>query len=141
LVLLFGGPLLPIFFSRTPVWSVVARGRLETELTREALHNVTSSMTNIYRNCPDGKEHYFHVAFEDGKLAGFETGEGEGPKAEFRIIADYDTFAKISRAELGAVRALTSRKLTLRGNMAKALRLAPLVDKLNKVLATIPTDY
>ena len=46
-----------------------------------------------------------------------------------------------SRAELGAVRALTSRKLTLRGNMAKALRLAPLVDKLNKVLATIPTDY
>lgn len=122
-------------------WAEEGRRRVEAELTPETLHNVTSSMTNIYRNCPDGKQHYFYVAFEDGKVAGFETGEGDGPKAEFKIIADYDTFAKISRAELGAVKALTSRKLTLRGNMAKALRLAPLVDKLNKVLATIPTDY
>ncbi len=125
----------------SPEWTEEGRRRVEAELTPEGLHNVTSSMTNIYRNCPDGKEHYFYVAFEDGKLVAFETGEGEGPKAEFRIIGDYDTFARISRAELGAVRALTSRKLSLRGNMAKALRLAPLVDKLNKVLATIPTDY
>jgi putative sterol carrier protein len=129
------------FVYLSPEWTEEGRKRVEAELTPEKLHNVSSSMTNIYRHCPDGKEHYFHVAFEDGKLTGFETGEGEGPKGEFKIIADYDTFAKISRAELGAVRALTSRKLTLRGNMAKALRLAPLVDKLNKVLATIPTDY
>lgn len=125
----------------SPEWVEEGRKRVEAQLTPETLHHVTSSMINIYRNCPDGKERYFHVAFEDGKLTAFETGEGEGPRAEFRIIADYDTFAKISRAELGAVRALTSRKLTLRGNMAKALRLAPLVDKLNKVLATLPTDY
>lgn len=125
----------------SPEWSEEARKRVEAELTPEVLHRVTSSMTNIYKNAPDGKVHYFYVAFEDGKLTAFETGEGEGPKSEFRIIADYDTFAKISRAELGAVRALTSRKLTLRGHMAKALRLAPLVDKLNKVLSTIPTDY
>ena len=125
----------------SPEWAAEGRRRVEAELTPEKLHNVTSSMSNIYKNCPDGKDRYFYVAFKDGKVAGFETGEGEPPKAEFKIIADYDTFAKISRTELGAVKALTSRKLTLRGNMAKALRLAPLVDKLNKVLATIPTDY
>ena len=125
----------------SPEWAEEGRRRVEAELTPETLHHVTSSMTNIYRNCPDGKDRYFHVAFENGSLTGFETGEGEGPKAEFRIIADYATFAQITRGELGAVRALTSRKLTLRGNMAKALRLAPLVDKLNKVLATIPTRY
>ena len=129
------------FVYLSPEWTEEGRKRVEAELTPETLHKVTSSMTNIYKNCPDGKEHYFYIAFEDGRIAGFETGEGEGPKAEFRIIADYSTFAKISRAELGAVRALTSRKISLRGNMAKALRLAPLVDKLNKVLATIPTDY
>ena len=77
-------------------------------------------MVTVYKNCPDGKEHYFYVGFEDGKITGFETGEGEGPKAEFRIIADYDTFAKISRAELGAVKALTSRKLSLRGSPTPA---------------------
>ena len=129
------------FVYLSPEWAEEGRRRTEAELTPDTLHKVTSSMTNIYKNCPDGKEHYFYVAFEDGKVVAFETGEGEGPKAEFRIIADYSTFAQISRAELGAVRALTSRKLSLRGNMAKALRLAPLVDKLNKVLATIPTDY
>lgn len=129
------------FVYLSPEWAEEGRRRVEAELTPETLHNVTSSMTNIYRNCPDGKDRYFHVAFENGRLAGFETGEGEGPKAEFRIIADYATFAQTTRGELGAVRALTSRKLTLRGNMAKALRLAPLVDKLNKVLATIPTEY
>ncbi|OFW57961.1 MAG: sterol-binding protein [Candidatus Solincola sediminis] len=129
------------FLYLSPEWAEEGHKRAVAELTPEKLHHVTSSMTNIYKNCPDGKEHYFHVAFEDGKVKAFETGEGEGPKGEFKIIADYETFAKISRAELGAVRALTSRKLTLRGNMAKALRLAPLVDKLNKILAGIPTDF
>jgi putative sterol carrier protein len=124
-----------------PEWAEEARKRLKEELTPEKLHHVTSSMANIYRNCPDGKERYFFVEFRNGEVTSFEIGEGEPPKAEFKIIADYDTFAKISKAELGAVKALTSRKLTLRGNMAKALRLAPLVDKFNRVLSTIPTDY
>jgi len=124
-----------------PEWSEEAKKRLEKELTPENMHHVTSSMSNIYQNTPDGKEKYLFIAFEDGKVSQFKVGEGDPPAAEFKIIADYDTFAKISRGELGAVRALTSRKLTLRGNMAKAMRLAPRVDRMNKVLATIPTDY
>lgn len=124
-----------------PEWAQEAKKRLEEELTPEKLHHVTSSMANIYKNCPDGRERYFFVEFTNGKVSRFEIGEGEPPKAEFKIIADYETFARISRAELGAVRALTSRKLTLRGNMAKALRLAPLVDKFNRVLSRIPTEY
>ena len=124
-----------------PEWSEEAKKRLEKELTPENMHHVTSSMSNIYQNTPDGKEKYLFIAFDDGKVSQFEVGEGDPPDAEFKIIAEYDTFAKISRGELGAVRALTSRKLTLRGNMAKAMRLAPRVDRMNKVLATIPTDY
>jgi len=125
----------------SPEWAEEGRRRASEALTPEKLHKVTSSMSNQYRNCPDGQDRFFFVEFKDGVLTRFETGIGEGPKGEFKIIADYETFAKITRAELGAVRALTSRKLTLRGNMAKAMRLAPLVDKLNKVLATMPTDY
>ncbi len=125
----------------SPEWTEEALKRVKEELTPEKLNKVSSSMTNIYTNCPDGQDRYFYVKFENGEVAGFETGEGEPPQAEFKITADYDTFAKISKAELSAVRALTGRKIHLRGNMAKALRLAPLVDKLNKVLAKIPTDY
>ncbi len=125
----------------SPEWAEEGQKRASEVLTPEKLHHVSSSMSNQYKNCPDGVDKFFFVEFKDGVLTRFETGEGEGPKGEFKIIADYETFAKITRAELGAVKALTSRKLTLRGNMAKALRLAPLVDKLNKVLATIPTDF
>jgi len=125
----------------SPEWVEEARKRLKEQLTPEKMNKVSSSMTNIYQNCPDGKERYMYVSIKDGVITDFDVGEGEPPKAEFKIIADYETFAKISRAELGAVRALTSRKLTLRGHMAKALRLAPIVDKLNKVLASIPADY
>ena len=125
----------------SPEWTEEALKRVKEELTPEKLNKISSSMTNIYTNCPDGKDRYFYVKFENGEIAAFEIGEGEPPAGEFKITADYDTFAKISKAELSAVRALTGRKIHLRGNMAKALRLAPLVDKFNKVLAKIPTDY
>ena len=68
-------------------------------------------------------------------------GEGEPPKAEFVISGNYDVFAKITRGELGAQRALMTMKLKLKGNMVKALKLASLADRLNKVLAGIPTEY
>jgi len=125
----------------SPEWADEARERLNAELTPEKVKHVSSSMTNIYKNCPGGEDMYFYVEYTDGNLSKLETGKGEPPSGKFKIIADYDTFAKITKGELGAVKALTSRKITLRGNMAKALRLAPLVDRLNKVLATIPTDY
>ncbi len=78
---------------------------------------------------------------EDGKVIRVETGTGEPPQALFRIIGKYETFARISRAELGAQKALMTGKLKLKGNLAKALKLAAVSDRLNKVLAQIPTQY
>ena len=68
-------------------------------------------------------------------------GEGEGPKAEFYISGDYEVFAKISRAELGSQKALMNGMLKLKGNMVKALKLASLCDRLNKIVATIETEF
>ena len=62
-----------------------------------------------------------------------EVGDGEPPKAEFTITGDYDVFARISRAEMSSQRALMTGKLKVRGNMAKALKLAAVADRLNKV--------
>ena len=50
-------------------------------------------------------------------------------------------FAKISRAELGAQKALMGGLLKLKGNMVKALKLASLSDRLNKIIATIETEF
>ncbi len=124
-----------------PSWRDEALKRLQTELTPEKMNNVTTSMSNIYQKCPGGEEMFLFVECKDGKVTRVETGTGEPPQAEFRIIGDYETFARISRAELGAQKALMTGRLKLKGNLARALKLAAVADRLNKVLSRIPTQY
>ena len=122
-------------------WTEEAAKRLRAELSPEKMKHVTSSMLTVYKGCPDGQDRALYYKFVEGVIAELSIREGELPEAEFRIIGDYETFAKISRAELGSRAALMSGKLILKGNMVKALSLASVVDRLNKVLATIPTEY
>jgi putative sterol carrier protein len=122
-------------------WAAEVRKQLEAGLTPDKMNNLTSSMNSVYLNCPGGDEKYFFVGFADGKVDRVETGEGKGPQAEFTITGDYETFAMISRAELGSQKALMGGKLRLRGNMVKALKLASLSDRINKIIATIPARF
>lgn len=122
-------------------WRSEAERRLRAELTPEKMNRITSSMSNIYLNCPGGGSRYLLFRFEGGALSELSMGEGEPPAAEFRITGDYEVFAKISRAELGSQKALMTGKLKLKGNMVKALKLASIADRLNKVLSQIPAEY
>lgn len=125
----------------TPAWRDEAERRLKAELSPERMNFISSSMSNIYRDCPDGGTRHLFFRFENGEFAELLLGEGEPPAAEFRITGPYDVFAKISRAELGSQKALMTGKLKLKGNMVKALKLASIADRLNKVLSTIPATY
>jgi putative sterol carrier protein len=125
----------------SPAWVAEAQRRLRANLTPEKMKNLTSSMLTIYQDCPDGQDRVLYYRLVDGVVEEVSLQEGDLPQAEFTITAGYDTFAQISRAELKARAALMSGKMTLKGNLVKALRLAPVVDRLNEVLATIPTEY
>ncbi|MBI5843321.1 MAG: SCP2 sterol-binding domain-containing protein [Deltaproteobacteria bacterium] len=122
-------------------WRDEAEKKLKAEITPDKMKNLTSSMSNIYEGCPDGKSRFLFFNFVDGKFAELLLGEGEPPEAEFRITGKYETFAAISRAELGSQKALMTGKLKLKGNMIKALKLASIADRINKVLATIDAEY
>lgn len=122
-------------------WRDEAEKRLKEELSPDRMNRITSSMSNNYINCPDGKERYLFFKYDQGELHELLVGEGEPPPAEFKIVGDYETFAKITRAELGSQKALMTRKLKLKGNMIKALKLASVADRLNKVLSGIPAEY
>ena len=122
-------------------WAEEAARRLKADLTPEKMKFLTSSMVTIYSNCPDGASRAVFYGVVDGVVEEVSLHVGELPQAEFTISGDYETFASISRAELKARSALMSGKLTLKGNLVKALRLAPVVDRLNEVLATIPTEF
>ena len=125
----------------TEEWRAEAEKRLKAELTPERMNRITSSMSNVYLDCPGGGTKYLLFRFQDGALAELALGTGEPPAAEFLITGGYDVFAQISRAELGAQKALMTGKLKLKGNMIKALKLAAIADRLNKVLAGIPAAY
>ena len=125
----------------SPEWAAEAERRLQADLSPEKMKHITSSMLTVYTDCPDGQDRALYYGVVDGVVEELSLVEGEWPRAEFTITADYETFARISRAELKARAALMSGKMTLKGNLVKALRLAPVVDRLNEVLATIPTDY
>lgn len=122
-------------------WRNEAEKRLKEVLTPDKMNNLTSSMSNVYVNCPDGLQHYLFMKIDEGQFSVIEVGQGEPPVAEFVITGDYQVYAKISRAELGAQLALMTGKLKLKGNMVKALKLAKISDRINKVFATIPSTY
>ena len=125
----------------SPEWAKEVSKRLKEQLTPERMKHVTSSMLTVYTNCPDGRDRAVFYGIEDGVVTNVTLAEGEMPKAEFTISADYVHFARISRGELKARAALMSGKMKLKGPLVKALRLSPLVDRLNEVIATVPTDY
>ena len=125
----------------SPEWAQEVDRRLRNELDPEKMNNLSSSMNNRYTNCKGGEDQFFFVEFTDGVVSSVQVGTGVGPAAEFTISGDYDIFAQISQATLGAQRALMTGQLKLKGNMVKALKLASLVDRINKVIATIPTEF
>jgi putative sterol carrier protein len=125
----------------SPQWVQEATHRLKEALDADKMKHVTSSMLTVYKNCPDGVDRALYYRFVDGVIDELSLREGDLPEAEFRIIGDYETFAKISRAEMGSRSALMSGKLSLKGNMVKALSLSAVVDRMNKVLASISTEY
>ena len=124
----------------SPEWVQEATRRLRAELTPERMKHVTSSMLTLYRG-EQGRDRALYYRFVEGGLAELSLCEGALPTAEFTLAGDYDTFARISRAETGARSALMSGKLKLQGSMVKALGLAAVVDRMNKVLSSIPTEY
>jgi len=125
----------------SPEWAQEAARRLKADLTPDKMKHLTSSMLTVYTDCPDGANRAVCYRVVDGVVEEVSLHEGELPDAEFTITAAYEIFARISRADLKARAALMSGKMTLKGNLVKALRLAPVVDRLNEVLATIPADY
>ena len=125
----------------SPEWVTEVHRRLSEDLTPERMKYVSSSMVTLYENCPDGKNRALYYRFVDGVIDDLSIQEDSVPDAEFIVSGDYETFARISRAELGSRRALMTGKLRLKGNMVKALSLSVVVDRMNKVLATIPAEY
>ncbi|MDD5100886.1 MAG: SCP2 sterol-binding domain-containing protein, partial [Syntrophales bacterium] len=108
----------------SPEWAAEVQNKLQKDLPAEKMKFITTSMSNIYTNCPGGKVKYLFFKVEKGVFTEVRVGEAEPPAADFRITGDHELFSLISQAKMKSQRALMTGKLKLRGNMVKALKLA-----------------
>jgi len=122
-------------------WRDEVEKRLKSELSPEKMKFITTSVAFNYTNCPQGKDRYLYFKCEEGAITEVLVDEGDPPQAEFTITGNYDLFAQITQGTIKSHRALMSGKLRLKGNMVKALKLASLADRLNHIMAQIPTIY
>lgn len=122
-------------------WRDEVANRLKSELSPEKMKFITTSVAYIYTNCPQGPDRYLFFKCDEGEVTEVLVDEGRPPSAEFTITGDYDLFAKITQGTIKSHRALMGGKLKLKGNMVKALKLASLADRLNTIMAQIPTTY
>ena len=126
----------------SPEWRDAVFARLQEKFNEGGINpKATASLNNIYRNCPDGKDRYYFISIVDGDIDAIEIGEGEGPEAKFKIIGDYEDFAKCTRGEMNSQKALMCGKFKFKGNLTAGLKLAALSDRLNKISAEVPTEY
>jgi putative sterol carrier protein len=125
----------------SPEWCDEAEKRLRAEITSEKMKNLTSSVAYVYLDSPGGKTRFLYFRTDNGVFAEVLVGDNEPPEADFRVTGPYELFANVTQGKISSQRALMSGKLKLKGNMVKALKLASLADRINKVLASIPTQY
>jgi hypothetical protein len=75
---------------------------------------------------------------EDGRIT--EVWEGKRPTT-FTISGPYGVWVDILRGKLGPNKAITMRKLKVRGNFLKLLRSADATIRWVELLRTIPTEF
>ncbi|MBW2631169.1 MAG: SCP2 sterol-binding domain-containing protein [Deltaproteobacteria bacterium] len=125
----------------SPEWRDEIEKRLKEEISPERMKLLTTSVTYIYKNCPDGNNRFLYFKIDDGNFSSIQVDTGDPPEAEFNVTGDYEVFSKITQGIMKSQRALMGGKLKLRGNMVKALKLASLADRMNKVFAQVPANY
>ncbi len=124
----------------TEEWRAEAERRLKAELTPESLDRATTSLAHVHTDCPGGGTKHLLYRLENGALTELILGDGPAPEAEFEISGPYEILAKVGRGEMEVASAVMTGKLKLKGNMLKALKMASIAERVNKVLAGIPAQ-
>jgi putative sterol carrier protein len=75
---------------------------------------------------------------EDGKTNDIWLGER---KTDFAISGKYSVWVNILTGKMGVTRAFLMRKLKVRGNLMKILKMSKATERWLEVLRTIPTEF
>ena len=104
---------------------------------RQALKGKSAVIQMVVVDSPDGDIRYW-LRIGDGTAS---VGLGDADSAEVTISQSYETSAKVNKGELDGAKAFTHGKVKITGKMLKMMQLRSPLAEVQKVLATIDTEY
>lgn len=70
-----------------------------------------------------------------------ETWEGINENANYTMSGKYGVYVDVLSGELGATKAITLRKLKVKGNLANLLKFKKAIDRYVQVLGEVPSEF
>ncbi len=114
---------------------------VEKALKGGSVGKITASANFFHTHTPFQADRYLYLSYRDGAFERLATGNGAGPDATFRLNGDYAAYADVLSGKADALRAISTGKLSLRGNLMYIMRLAPFLDVITDALSVVPTQY
>jgi len=113
----------------------------EDEKYRKLAKNETSSYTMVIKAQPDkGAPSDIVLGYNEVEGEITEGWEGQKP-TEFTLTAPYGIWVDILRGHLNATKALSLRKLKVKGPFLKLLKNSSSTDRWIEILQSIPTEF
>jgi len=121
----------PEFLSREWIEALDVAARAATVPAEAAA--VSIEIEQVVLDAPGGETRY-HLRLEDGRA---RVRPGASASPHLRLIADYDTAARIQRGELNAQQALATGRLKVQGRFAHLIRADEALQSLEDVFAGV----
>ena len=102
-----------------------------------ALKGKNATLQMVISGAPQGEVRYW-LRLADGDAS---TGLGDADDADVTISQSYETSAQVNKGELDGAKAFTQGKVKITGKMLKMMQLRSPLAEVQKVLATIDTEY
>ena len=108
-----------------------------SDAVTKAMKGKSAVLQMVIAEAPGGEVRYW-LRIGDGTAS---VGLGDTGDAEVTISQSYDTAAKGDRGELDGAKAFTQGKVKIAGKMLKMMQLRGPLEKVQKALDTIDTEY
>ena len=102
-----------------------------------ALAGKSATLQMVISDSPQGEVRYWLRIADGGATAGL----GDADDANVTIRQTYETSAQVNKGELDGQKAFMQGKVKISGNMLKMMQLRGPLEKVQKVLGTIDTEY
>lgn len=115
----------------------------ESDAYRNASKGLTARfLFHVQAGGPLDEDHFLSVRLEDGECVAVEETSGtEGDGADFVLRGEYSDWVGLLRGEYDPVQAVLTRRLEVRGSIAKLMRHVAAAKELGRATRRVDTEF